>query len=157
MVKKTKSDSLKEVRSAAGDLLSALGLEAKTEALEDKENAAVVIQLETSDPGILIGHHGETLAALQLVLSQIIKNRTGEWQRLLVNVGDWRERREETLKNLAQSVAERVKQTGEAQPIYDLTAAERRLIHLELADDPEVETESEGEGRERHLLVKPKK
>jgi len=72
-------------------------------------------------------------------------------------VGDWRERQEEQLVKMASEVAERAKQTGEPQPLYNLTPAQRRVVHLELEKDSEVTTESTGEGNERYLVVKPKK
>lgn len=148
---------LKETEKTAQELLSLMGLTGSMQASEDKANDAVLLQLETEDARVLIGHHGETISAFQMLLGQILRQRTGEWKRILVNVGDWRERREETLRNLARSAASRVKETGDAQPIYDLTPSERRIVHMELSDDSEVTTESEGEGRDRHLVVKPRK
>lgn len=144
------------IKEAAGKLLSLLGVQASVDVSEDKENEAWRVQIETEDAGVLIGHHGETVGALQLLLAQIVYKKEDSWQRILVNVGDWRERREETIRGLARAAAQRAKDTGEPQPIFDLTPAERRIAHLELAEDEDVATESEGEGRERQLVVKPK-
>lgn len=151
-----KKDIIETTKAITEELLSALGTEAKTKVSQDKENEALVIQIETDDPGILIGRHGETLNALQIILGQIFYRRVGEWRRVMVNVGDWRERREETVRALARSIADQVRETRQPQPLYDLTAAERRLVHLELAEDPQVASESEGEGRERHMVIKIK-
>lgn len=146
----------KEVTKAAGELIDLLGIEAEVGVEEDKENDAFRVQLDTKEAGILIGHHGETIDALQFLLAQIVRQRANETKRILVNVGDWRQKREETLKRLARNAVDKVKQTGEPHHIYDLTPAERRVVHIELSEEKDVVTESEGEGRERHLVVKPK-
>lgn len=145
------------IKKTAEKLLSLLGVKANVDVVEDKENEAWRVGIETEDAGVLIGHHGETIGALQLLLGQLVYKKKDVWERILVNVGDWRERREETIRGLARSAAQRAKDSGEPQSLFDLTAAERRIVHLELAEDEDVRTESEGEGRERHLVVKPKK
>lgn len=146
----------KEITKATEELIGLLGVEAEVSVEEDKENEAFRVQIDTEEAGILIGHHGETVYALQFLLAQVVRQRTGEASMVLVNVGDWRQKREETLKGLAQNAAEKVRQTEEPYHLYELTSAERRLVHIELSGEKDVVTESEGEGRERHLVVKPK-
>lgn len=137
-------------------MLGVLGIKAEAQVSQDQENEAYLVEINSNEAGVLIGHHGETISAFQLLLGQIVNQKTGEWARILVNVGDWRQRREETLRALAQTLAAKTKETGEPQHIYDLTPAERRIVHIALAEDPEVTTESEGEGRDRHIVIKPK-
>jgi spoIIIJ-associated protein len=157
VAKASKNKELVEVEAMAKKLLKLMGSGAEVVVEEDKENAAYVVDIKTEEEkGLLIGRHGETLISLQTILGLMVKNELGEWKRLVVNIGDWRERQEEQLRKLAQEVAERAKQTQEPQPLYNLNASQRRIIHLELAQDPEVETESTGEGVERYLVVKPK-
>ena len=144
------------VEESIKKLIDHLGVQAKAEVKEDKEGVTH-IQLETDDPGVLIGYHGETLASLQLLLALMNYRQTNEWKRILVNVGDYRERRQESLERIALSAAQKVKFSGEEQALPFMTAAERRLIHLALADDAEVVTESEGEGRNRRVVIKPKR
>lgn len=151
-----KQDRLKTVKETAEELLKLLKVEVKVEVVEDKENEAIRVQIETEEPGILIGHHGETLNALQLILGLIINKKLEEWQRIIVNVGDYREKRAGELKNLALNTAQRVKFSGEPATITNLSSFERRIIHLALADHPDVITESEGEGNYRRLVMKPK-
>lgn len=151
-----KKDFIKETEEAISKLLKLLGIKAELGVEEDKENEAIAVQIEAQDPGILIGRHGETIGALQLLLNQVLFQRTGQWRRVLVNVGDWRERRSETLKALAHSAVRRARETGEPQPLLELSAAERRIVHLELSGEDDVTTESEGEGQDRHLVVKLK-
>jgi len=136
-------------------LLAELKVEAEVKVEVDQEGA-VRVQIETAEPGVLIGYHGETLASLQLILALMVYRQLGEWVRLVVNVGDYRQRREESLRRLALSAAQKVKFSGEAYALPAMTPAERRIIHLTLADDQEVTTESEGEGRNRRVVVKPK-
>jgi spoIIIJ-associated protein len=87
----------------------------------------------------------------------IYRQENGEWKRISVNVGDWREKQEEYLSEMAKVTAERAKQTGEPQNLYNLSPSQRRIIHIALSEDKEIETESVGEGEERYLVVKPKK
>lgn len=146
---------LKTVEEITQDLLSRLEVEVKV-AVEESEGVFNV-QLETEQPGILIGYHGETLAAIQLMVGMIAWRKLGEWTKVLVNIGDYRQRRKESLERMALSVAQKAKFSGQPQALPPMSAFERRIIHLALSSDPEVETLSEGEGKERHVVVKSKK
>ena len=137
------------------ELLQLLELEAEIGITKDKEGV-IQVQIETKEPGILIGYHGQTLTGLQRILSLITYQQKGEWVRLVVNINDYREKRQEALKRMALSVAQKVKFSGEPQTLPPMSSFERRAIHLTLAEDPEVETASEGEGRMRRIAVKPK-
>lgn len=140
----------------AQELLNLMAIKASL-SLEESANG-LVVNIETEDAGILIGRHGETISALQLILNQIVHNEfreeTSEWQRIIVNCGDYRERQEESLRNLALNTIARVKETGQEQQIYDLTPPQRRIVHMVLSKNPEITSESEGEGRDRHIVVK---
>lgn len=146
---------LKTIEQTVKELLKHLGVEAKIEMGEDEEGV-VHINLEPPDPGVLIGYHGETLSSFQLILSMITYRKLGEWTKILVDVGDYRQRREEQLQAMALNAAKRVKFSGESYAMPYLAPAERRIVHLILADHPDVITESEGEGRNRRIIVKPK-
>ncbi len=158
MAKGKQKDYLKICAELSEELLKLMGSKAKVAVSEDKDNEAIVVNVETEDEtGLLIGHHGETLSSIQAALGMMMKQKVGEWIRIIVNVGDWREKQESHLRELAQEVAQRAKETGSPQPIYNLTPAQRRLVHMELALDPEVTSESTGEGEERYLVVNLKK
>lgn len=144
------------VQDLSVELLTLMGSKAGIEVKEEGEDIIVNIITE-EESGLLIGHHGQTLLSIQTVLGLMTKNALGEWKRIVVNVGDWRQKEEEQLIGLAHEVAERAKQTGEPQPIYNLTPAQRRIVHIELAKDETLESESQGEGVERYLVVKLKK
>ena len=146
------------VEKLAQELLTLMGSKAEVKVSEDKENQAFLVDIKTDDEtGLLIGRHGETLLAIQTVLALMVKGKTGEWQRLVVNVGDWREKEEAAIKKLAEETIARVKETGQAQSLYNLSPNQRRIIHLFLSESSEVTTESQGEGRDRFLIIRPKK
>lgn len=153
MVKTT--PEFKASQTITKKLLILMGFkDAKVDCSQNEEVINVAIDCE--NPGILIGFKGETIFSLQLILSLMIYKKLNKWQRIVVNVADWREKREETLKALALSTAEKVKLSGQSSYLNHLNAAERRVVHMVLADHPDVITESEGEGYERRLVVKPK-
>lgn len=139
------------------ELLTLMTVKANAEVVYDKENEAFNVNIEAGDAtGLLIGKKGETLTSLQTVLGIMFKQKTGEWNRVVVNVGDYREKEEDYLKNLAESTAARAKETGEPQSLYNLKPWQRRIIHMYLSENAGVTTESMGEGDERYLVVKAK-
>ena len=152
-----KIDKVKLVQEIADELLSLMGTKAVSEVSEDKEADALVVDLKTEEEtGLLIGSRGETLNSIQAIIGMIYRQRMGEWQRIVVNIADWRERQTERLHELALQAAQRARETGDPQTLYNLTPAQRRIIHLVLADEKDIETESEGEGRGRYLIISPK-
>ena len=147
---------LKEVEVLTKKLFELLGLDAKIDFSIDEENNAVLINIDApNETGLLIGKRGETLHSIQSVLALMTRSKVGGWVRVIVDVGDWREKNEDYLKNLAEQTAQRAKETSEPQNLYNLNSSQRRIIHMYLTDDKEIETESIGEGQERYLVVKP--
>lgn len=132
-------------------------LEIKGEVEVEKEEGFFKVSLKVEQPGILIGYHGRTLNAFQLILSLVIYQQTNQWLKIVVDVDGYRQKREEILKRMAASAAKRVKFSGQEQELPPMISSERRIIHLFLSQDPEVETESRGEGKERRVVIKPKK
>lgn len=150
-------DNIKIIEESAKELLSLMGTSTALSVSFDKENEAYLVDIEGGEEtGLLIGRKGDTLHSLQSILSAIMKTKTGEWVRVVVNVGDYNEKEEEYLKGLAQSAAEKAKDSGEPQFLYNLKPAQRRIVHMELSSNSEVTTESQGEGRDRYLVVKVK-
>ncbi len=160
--KKESTISLKKkvviVQDQVNKLLELMGTKAKAIATEDKESEAIKVDIETeTETGLLIGRHGETLDALQVVLGMMLFQETKEWTRIFINVGDWREKQEEQLKSLAIQAAERARETGEPQTLFNLNASQRRIVHMVLTDEKDIESESSGEGKERFLVIKQTK
>lgn len=120
------------------------------------ETGAFRVNIATEETGLLIGHHGKTLESLQVILGIIVSKKLGRWVKTYVNVGDYREKREEALMHMAQRAAERALVSGRPVELSRLSPAERRIIHLTLSGDDRIATESLGEGDDRVLLVKPK-
>ncbi len=119
-----------------------------------EKDSAMWVEIETEDKGVLIGYHGRNLEAFQILLGQLVYKKLGTWVRIVVSVGDYRQRREEQLKEMARAAAEQVFLTREPEAMPFLTPAERRIVHMELQEHPQVVSESEGEGKERKLVVK---
>jgi len=149
---KTKN-SLSVIKSTLSRLLDLLGIEAEITASQEGET--VNLQIETDKSGLLIGYHGETLNALQLITALTSFRQLNQWPKIVIEIGDYRKKRQESLSSLAQSTALQVKTTGLPHALPPMPSFERRLIHLALADDPDIETVSEGE-QDRHVVIKLK-
>lgn len=147
-------DSLTELTD---QLLALMSSKSKAVVTHDETSDAFVVSIEAGEEtGLLIGKKGETLTSLQVILGVLLKQKTGDWHRVVVNVGDYRQKEEDYLKNLAVAAAARAKETGQPQSLFNLNAAQRRVVHMALSEHSDVITESVGEGVERYLLVKPR-
>ena len=131
-----------------------LGLDTGFEISEDEE--AITITLDTQDTGMVIGYHGETLEALQLIMALILAKERGEFKRISLEVGDYKKNRSEWLERLALDAKERALAENREVYLSELKSWERRVIHLLLQNDKEVVSESSGEGKDRVLVIKPK-
>ncbi len=120
------------------------------------ETGAFRVGVDTEETGLLIGHHGKTLESLQLIVGIIVSKKLGRWVKVFVNIGDYREKREEALMHMAQHAADRALALARPVELTRLSPAERRIIHVTLSGDERVITESLGEGDGRVLVVKPK-
>jgi len=141
-----------------GRIVGLMGIEAETR-IGSEDAEAVYLEVHSSeDLGLLIGKHGQTLAALQLLVA-MMANRDQppeKRKRVIVDADGYRTRRERALSAQARSAAERVKRTGRQVALESLTPRERRIVHLALADDPDVSTRSEGEDPERTVVIAPR-
>ena len=146
------------LKNTAEKLLSLMSVSAKIEVTYDKKDEVFVVDIDAGETtGLLIGKRGETLLSIQNILGVLYKQETGEWAKIVVNVGDYRQKEEEYLKSLAENTAQRAVETGNPQNLYNLKAWQRRVIHMFLTDNKDVATTSEGEGEDRYLIVSPKK
>lgn len=145
-------DTLKVVEESTFELLQQLGITATV--VTEEKDGIVFIQIETEEAGILIGFHGRNLEAFQLMLGQIILKKLSVWVKISVSIGDYRQKREAQLKEIALSAAAQVEETQEPMVLNELSPSERRIVHMLLQDHPKVFSESEGEGRDRRLVVK---
>jgi len=148
-------ETQERIQNIAQDFLTKLSV-VGTVTVDMDETGAFRVHIETEETGLLIGFHGKTLESFQLILTMIIAKELTEWHRVYVNVGDYREKREEALMYMAQRAADRAIATGRAVDLSNLSAGERRVVHLTLSGDERVITESFGEGQDRKLVITPK-
>ncbi len=149
-------------RETLAELLEKMKIKAQvtaswSEASEPGEPRPLVLEVTGDDLGILIGPRGETVAALQYIARLIISKELGEGINVLVDVEGHRRRREEQLRRMARKMAEQVVQRQRTMAMEPMPPAERRIVHLELRDHPDVYTESVGEGDKRKVTIIPKK
>ncbi len=134
------------------------GLEAEAHVVSI-EGDTITVEATGADAGLLIGRRGQTLHALQYLLLVMLTHSEsgGQKYRLILDADSYRKRRQEALEQLAETLALQVRETGEEAVLEPLNAMERRIVHTALADDPDVETYSEGEGPERHIVISPRR
>ena len=136
-------------------LISKMGVSVSV-SLKQAENESVggpVYDIDGDDSGLLIGRRGETLRALQFLVSFMASRKLESRANLLLDVAGYQSRRYESLSNLATKVAGRVFATGRSIHMEPMPPNERRAVHMALADHPEVSTISEGERESRHVVV----
>lgn len=152
----------KDIKKLTEELLKLMGIDGSVEVStspsteKDEEDSYYVVVDSEKESGLLIGAHGRTLSAIQSFLTIAMRQKTGEWQRILLDIGDWRQKHEEYLVGLAKQAAERARTTETPQNLYNLTPAQRRIVHMALQEEDGIETESEGEGEGRYLVVTAK-
>ncbi len=112
-----------------------------------------VVGITEQDKSLLIGRRGETLAALQFMVNLLLGARTDLWARVIIDVDGYRLRRKEALTSLATRMAERVLAQRQPFPLEPMSAYDRRIVHMALAEHPQVMTESTGEGDQRRVVI----
>ncbi|NLJ26057.1 MAG: protein jag [Firmicutes bacterium] len=120
------------------------------------EEDILKLDIQSDELGLVIGRRGETLDALQYLVS-LSMNRNDEWIRIILDAEGYRGRREETLRNLALRLAERAKRTGRRAVLDPMNAMERRIIHLTLQEDESIHTHSEGVAPYRRVIIAPRR
>jgi spoIIIJ-associated protein len=144
-----------EATSAIQSVLEGFGIEANIEEYEGDEGE-IILDIVGDDLGLLIGRHGRTLDALQVLVAAITNRRLGYRYPVLVDVEGYRNRRRAKLEEMGQRAAERaIRQRGPVK-LRPMSALERRVVHMGLRDDPRVMTASEGEEPFRSVVVSPR-
>lgn len=141
------------------NILSMLGLEGSFE-VEEREDS-VFVTIELTDPGKLIGHQGETLSALQLIINQIVAKQLGitdktdnGYKRVIIDIAGWKQGKEEELAYKARGWARQVKENGKSMELPPMPAWQRRIVHMTIQGTEGVCSESVGEGADRHLVIR---
>ncbi|MGM0214309.1 RNA-binding cell elongation regulator Jag/EloR [Enterococcus sp. AZ109] len=149
-------EALKQLAIYLTDITKQMGVPALVK-IERSDNGLTTFNLETDKQGMLIGKHGKILNALQY-LAQVFVHRVAKNKlSVVVNVGNYRQKREEVLVRLAKRTAEKVKDTGRPVFLEPMPAFERKMIHSALSYDDYIKTHSEGEEPYRYLVVEPAK
>jgi spoIIIJ-associated protein len=154
--------TLRIATQVVSDLLEKMKVKARVsanylEAVDEKDHPGIMVEIQGDDLSILIGRRSETLNALQYITSLIVGKEVGEWVPVMIDVQGYRARRERQLRLIARRIAEQAIHTGKRQVLEPMPANERRIIHLELKDHPQVFTESIGDEPNRKVTISLKK
>jgi spoIIIJ-associated protein len=144
-------DAVKGVTEILDTLLGLLGVQGNVEVLSDE--LPLALDIKGDDLGILIGRRGQTLASLEYITKLIVVGRLKAWLPLTVDVGGYKKHRRDSLQRLALYLAEQVKSRHRPITMEPMPANERRIVHLALADDFDVTTQSIGEGENRKVVI----
>jgi len=145
--------TLDEAKGVLEELLRLMGVEGSVEVATGGETAR--LNVRGSDLGVLIGRRGEKLASLQHIVNLIVAKKEGEYHRIAVDVENYRGRREEQLRDVADRAAKRVLQTGKIIQLEPMPAIERRIVHMALVENPKVRTQSVGVEPNRRIVILP--
>jgi len=149
------ADLAEAAREVLQQMVTLMGSDGVVEIGECTEDE-VTLNIEGEDLGILIGRHGATLDAIQLIVAISANRDVEDGARVVIDAEGYRERHRQMLEARAHQHAEEAKTTGREVVIPDLKGYERRYMHVALKDDPDVETYSEGEGDDRVLVISPR-
>lgn len=146
-------ESIRYAKKYLEDLVSFFGLNIDVYATSEDD----IIELHVPSThlnGFLIGQHGENMRSLQFLVSSALKNQGYSYTRINVDIADYKKQRAQRLAEKAEEWLKKVKVSGESMELRPMNAADRRIVH-KLAAESGLQTESAGEGRERHIILKP--
>ena len=130
-----------------------LGMELIIEKFVNRKDGDILLKLHGEGLGVLIGKHGQTLDALQYLTNLAANKGRKDWNRVILDAENYRQRRRETLEKLARHLAQRVKRSGRKAMLEPMNPYERKIVHMSLQNDPEVTTYSEGEEPYRKVII----
>lgn len=149
-----KKSSVEEVaRAFLNDVFQAMNMEVVIDIKYNEEEKSMDIELSGNEMGVLIGKRGQTLDSLQYLVSLVVNKESEEYIHVKVDTENYRQRRKETLENLAKNIAYKVKRTKRSVYLEPMNPYERRIIHSALQNDKYVTTHSEGEEPFRRVVV----
>jgi len=136
-------------------IISLMSIDAKISA--ERKGDDIVLNIEGNNTGILIGHKGRTLEALEFIVNKAVNKAAEKKVRVIVDTENYRQRKEESLKRLALKMGEQAKRTRKTVTIDSVNPHDRRIIHLTLKGDNQVQTKSDGEGLFKKIYIIPNK
>ena len=153
-------DLLRISHQVVTDILDKMKIQAQVEAHygepDDQGERPVLVDIHGEDLGVLIGRRAEILNAMQYIVNLIVSKQVEHWVQVTLDVEGYRTRREHQLRQMARRMADQAVKTGRRQVLEQMTAGERRIVHLELRDSPSVVTQSIGEEPARKVTIVPK-
>jgi spoIIIJ-associated protein len=159
--KLTQDQIAETARQTLAELLEKMGIECQVairqEEPVDDESPPTSLDVVGDGVEVLIGRHGEVLNALQYITRQIVSREVEHWVNLVVDVQHYKQRRAHSLRQLAESIADRVARTKQPVALEPMPPNERRVIHLALHDHPSVTTQSVGKGESRKVTIIPRR
>ena len=150
-----REESIDYARKYVEDLLSFFGLNTDVRAGADEEVIEISIP-STHLNAFLIGQRGDTLRQFQYLVSTTLRNKEAELYRVNLDIADYKRQRNDRLRDQAEEWVKKVRDSGETMSLRPMSAAERRVVHQAVSDYSDVETHSEGEGRDRHIVLSKK-
>ena len=158
MIKATVKCSIEDnVKSFLKDVFEAMNMTVVVDVKFNEEEKTMDIDLSGDEMGVLIGKRGQTLDSLQYLVSLVVNKETDDYIRVKVDTENYRQRRKDTLENLAKNIAYKVKRTKRTVSLEPMNPYERRIIHSALQNDKYVSTHSEGDEPFRRVVVTLKK
>jgi spoIIIJ-associated protein len=162
-IERPETDDETAAKEIVQELLTKMGYEAEiyvtenpsTVPLSDEDPPTIFVDVLGQDLGFLIGRRGDHLAQLQYMVNLLSNKRIGDWTRVIIDIEGYRARREEALVGLADRVARQVSRSRRSIMLEPMPPNERRIVHLCLRQNPDVTTESTGEGSNRRITVHP--
>jgi spoIIIJ-associated protein len=148
-------DALTYAKTVLERIIAGIAVPSQVEARMDE--GTIYLNIKGDGSGLLIGRHGQTLDAIQYIVGRIVGKQLGEKKVVVIDTERYRERRRENLERLSRHMGEKAKSTGRAVSLQPMSASDRRIVHLALQNDREIETRSEGEGGMKSIKIIPRK
>ena len=148
-----KNDTVDNIREFLENVFSAMNMEVTIDIKKAEDDKVYEVELSGKEMGLLIGKRGQTLDSLQYLTNLAVNKHSDGYIKVMLDTEDYRQRRKDTLENLAKNIAYKVKRTKRPVSLEPMNPFERRVIHSALQGDRYVETHSEGEEPFRHVVV----
>jgi spoIIIJ-associated protein len=148
-------DALSSAKTALERVLAGIAVPSQVGGRIDGDT--IYLDIKGDGTGLLIGRHGQTLDAIQYIVGRIVGKQLGEKKVIVIDTERYRERRRENLERLSRQMGEKAKNTGRAVSLQPMSASDRRIVHLALKHDRDLETRSEGEGSMKSIKIIPRK
>ena len=144
---------LQVIEQTAKELLLKIGLEGNIR-VSQQEEGSFTIDVTCEDPQLYIGEKGQTLSEILYILKSLLRKKFGEPVYVALDINDYRKNKEHYVKELARTTADEVTLLKTPKELPPMSAAERRLVHMELQERSDIETESVGDGEDRRVVVR---